>query len=134
MASGLKAGNLVLQPGKDFFDDEAVERVVAGIVLLAGRHIKMIEKGESDGRQGMVVEQIMENGKEFHFLQIEFAIEKKAEAVGLIGGAAQQMEGTGITHDRIRDGVGLELEGVPAFCHVQEFNHGYTQMNTDFEP
>ena len=70
----------------------------------------------------------MENGKDVHLLQIEFAIEKKAEALGLIGGAAQQMDGTGITHGRIRDGVFFEFDGALWFCHEQQFNRGYVPM------
>src|SRR5580692_7613918 len=102
MAARLKARDLLLQPGKDFFDDEAAKRVVAGVVLLSGGHIEMIEKGEGDGRQRMAVEQGLEHGKDFHLLQIKFAVEKETEPVGLSGGAAQQMEGTGITQGRIR--------------------------------
>src|ERR1700677_2165336 len=118
MAARLKAGNLLLQPRQNFFYDEAAKRIVAGIVLLTGLHINMIKKGESDGRQRIAVDQGLENGKDFHLLQIKFAIEKKAEPLGLIGGAAQQMEGTGITHGRIRNDVGFEFAGALWFCHA----------------
>jgi hypothetical protein len=101
MLAGLKAGNFLLQPRKHFFHEETAKGFVAGVVLLAGLHVEMVEKSESDGRQRLAVEQVLENGKDFHLLQIEFAIEKKAEAMGLTGGTAQQMKGTGITHGRI---------------------------------
>src|ERR1700722_7724792 len=86
IVAGLQAGNLLLQPRNHFFHDEAAIFIVVSIVLLTRLHIKMIEKGESDGRQRMAVKQVMENGKDLHLLQIKFAIEKKAEPVGLIGG------------------------------------------------
>jgi hypothetical protein len=129
MVAGLKAGNLPLQPRHHPFHDEAAELIVAGVVLLPGRHVEMIEKGESDGRQHVAAEQGKKNGKDLHLLQIEFAIEKKAEPLTLIGGAAQQMDETGIL--RIRDGVDFELTGPFWFCHAQQFSYGWTRMQTD---
>lgn len=123
MVARLKARNLLEQPRDHFFHDEAAELIVAGVVLLTGLQVEMIDKGERDGRQRMAIEQGSENGKNLHLLQIEFAIEKKAEALGLIGGAAQQMDGTGITQDRIQDGVLFEFDGALGFGHAQQFNH-----------
>ena len=84
----LKAGNFLLQPRNHFFNYEMAKRVVASVVLLAGFHVEMIEKGERNGRQRITVEEVVENGKDLHFLQIQFAIEKKAEALGLTGRAS----------------------------------------------
>ena len=131
MVAGLKAGNLLLQPRKHFFDDEAAKRIVANVVLLAGRQVEMIEKGKNDQRQRMAIEQVIKNGKDFHFLQIELAIEKKAEPVRLICGTAQQMDGAGITHGRTGDGVFFEFDGALWFRHAQSFNYRWTRINTD---
>jgi hypothetical protein len=124
MLAGLKGGNLLMQPWEHFFDHEAAKLVVAGKLLFAGLHRQMIEKGESDGRQSMAVEQLLENGKGLHLLQIEFAIEEKAEALGLIGGGAQQMDGMGVTHGRIGDGIAFEFGRLLWFCHAKKFNYG----------
>ena len=57
-------------------------------------------------------------GSDLHFLQIKFAIEKKAEPLGLISGAAQQLDRPGIAHGGIRDGVVFEFDLWLCFCHA----------------
>jgi hypothetical protein len=127
MAAGLQAGDLLLQPRDHFIHDETPKRFAAGVILLTGLHVEMIDQGESDGRQRIAVEQGLENGQDLHLLQIKFAIQKEAEPLGLIGGAAQQMDGAGITHGGIRDGVRLELDGPLWFWfrlgHARLFNY-----------
>src|SRR5579863_6274440 len=98
MVARLKAGNLLLQPRNHCFYNESAKLIVAGVILLTGLHVEMIEKDESDGRQCITVEPGIENGKDLHLLQIKFAIEKKAEPMRLICEAAQQMDGTEIIH------------------------------------
>jgi hypothetical protein len=92
-----QAGNLMLQPRDHFFTDEAAKLIVAGIVLLAGLHVLVINKSERHGRQRALIEQGSESGHGLHLFQIKFAVEKEAESLGLIGGAAQQPNGPGIT-------------------------------------
>jgi hypothetical protein len=118
-----------LQPREHFFHDEAAKLTVASVVLLPGLQVQVVDKRESGRRQSLAVEERLENRKDLHLLQIEFAIEKKAEPVGLIGGAAQQMDGSGITEGRIRDGVFFEFKGALSFCHAQQFNHEGTQLH-----
>ena len=88
MMAGTKAGNFLLQPRDHRFTDEAAKLIVAGVVLLAGFHIKVIDESERDGRQRATVEQSIENRDDLHFLQIKFAVEKEAEPLGLVRWAA----------------------------------------------
>jgi len=78
MMAGAKAGNLLFATTEHFFTDKAAKLIIAGIVLLAGLHIGVIDESERHGRQHATAEQSIKNGDDFHFFQVKFAVEKEA--------------------------------------------------------
>ena len=111
MLAGVKAGDFMLQPGDHRFRDEAAKFFIAGVVLLAGLHIDMINEGERHVRQSATVEHGLENRNSFHLAPVKFAVEKEAEAMRLADRAAQQMNGPGEAGDDIGDIMFFEFDG-----------------------
>jgi hypothetical protein len=114
MPAGLKVGDFLLQPGDHFFRDEAAKIFIAGVVLLAGLLVAMVEEGERQVRPGARVEQRTENRNRFHLTIVEFAIEKEAEAMGLADRAAQQVKGPGKAGGGVGEVMFFEFDGIYA--------------------
>ena len=112
MLVGVKARDFVLQPGDHFFRDEVAKFFIAGVVLLAGLQVHMVDEGERHGRPGAAVEHGTENRNSFHLAPVEFAVEKEAEAMRLADRAAQQVNRPGEAGGGVGDVMFFEFDGI----------------------
>ena len=92
-----------------------------------------VDEGERQVRPGAMIEHGAKNRNGFHFAPVEFAVEEEAEAMGLAGRAAQEVNGPGEAGGVVGEVMFFEFDGIYVLFSGRAVKARETNLKTAFE-